>query len=57
MLSDCSGENAVRIERRNDMKDVIKCLALVSALLSIHNMNADTNDTYTVQDMFQTVKN
>lgn len=37
------------------MKDVIKCLALASALLTIQKMNADTNDAYTVQDMFQTV--
>lgn len=54
-MSEHLGENAVRIERRNDMKNEIKFVALVSALLSIQKMNADTNDTYTVQDMFQTV--
>lgn len=37
------------------MKNAIKFVALVSVLLSIQKMNADTNDTYTVQDMFQTV--
>ena len=37
------------------MKNAIMCLALVLVLFSVQKMNADTNDTYTVQDMFQTV--